>query len=181
MAYSKWKLQTLLYRTFDRTSEGKLHMQTLAGISGLKPTEKHDYQEIFQVLLDLHLPYSDLEQLYRRMVFNYLTANDDCHTKNMAFLMNKKGEWRLSPAYDLTFPYDPLKVWKRPHPISINNKSTNVGKEDFEYIAKKYGIKGFNRILEDTQNALQNWNKYATRYKLSSHNTTNVEKHFNTI
>jgi serine/threonine-protein kinase HipA len=89
-------------RRFDRTSAGeKLHLQTLAAVSGKNPRELHDYELVFKTLLKLGLTYKDLEQQFRRMVFNFYSANDDCHLKNIAFLMDSNGEWTLSPGYDI--------------------------------------------------------------------------------
>jgi serine/threonine-protein kinase HipA len=121
-------------RRFDRTRTGeKLHLQTLAAISGKNPRELHDYELVFKTILKLGLTYKDLEQQFRRMVFNFYTANDDCHLKNIAFLMDKNGKWTLSPGYDITFPYDYNKVWKRTQPIAINGKikASEIAEDDF--------------------------------------------------
>lgn len=164
---------------FDRTAMGeKLHMQTLAAIAGLDPRQLYDYNTIFAVLLKLHLPYSSLEEYFKRMVFNLLSANDDCHTKNTAFLMDRAGNWSLSPAYDLTFPFDYLNVLKRPHPVSINGKTTNIELADVLAVAKQFGIKRPTEMIERVQAALQRWPEHAARYKLREDAARIIPTHF---
>ena len=70
----------------------------------------------------LHLPYSQAQEMFRRMVFNTVLRNQDDHTKNISFLMGADGRWRLSPAYDMGFAYNPSGSWTRTHQMSINGK-----------------------------------------------------------
>ncbi len=105
-------LQHFYTQRFDRNE--KFHVQTLAELAGMNPSHSHNYDNVFKVLIALDLPYSDFEQQFRRIVFNHVTANDDCHTKNVSFLMDSEGEWRLSPAYHITFSYQVNKVWESP-------------------------------------------------------------------
>jgi serine/threonine-protein kinase HipA len=172
-------LQHFYTHRFDRDDKGeKLHMQTLAGLAGMNPRHSHDYNEVFRILIALNLPYSDFEQQFRRMVFNYVTSNDDCHTKNISFLMDSKGEWRLSPAYDMTFPYQVNKVWKKPHPISINAKTKNVSLDDMYSVGKEFGIKNPQRIVDQILKVSSHWNQLAHRYKLDEAKAVEIYKYF---
>jgi serine/threonine-protein kinase HipA len=97
-------------KRFDRiANDEKLHMQTLCGLChyDYNNPEAYSYEQAFQAMRQLRLPYTDAEQLYARMVFNVIARNQDDHTKNISFLMDKSGTWRLSPAYDVTYAYNP--------------------------------------------------------------------------
>ena len=168
-------------RRFDRTREGdKLHLQTLAAVSGRNPRELHDYDLVFETIIKLGLTYKDLEQQFRRMVFNFYSANDDCHLKNIAFLMNKDALWSLSPGYDITFPYDYNKVWERSQPISINGKikTNEITVQDFIQIGKKYGIKRVDSIIKEVCEAILNFEELAIKYKLPEHKFLAIKSHF---
>jgi len=172
-------LQHFVTARFDRTKTGeKLHMQTLAAIAGMPPNQLHDYDDVFGTLLKLGLPYRDLEELFTRMVFNLLSANDDCHTKNTAFLMDEQGQWSLAPAYDLTFPYEVRRVWKRPHPISINGKTTNIQLNDVLEVAKRFGVKRPKTTIARVQDALAEWPKLADRYRLDRASASTIPTYF---
>lgn len=92
-------------KRFDRSPEGKVHMQSLLAMAG----NVTSYEEAFDTMRKLDLEYKDFEQLYRRMVFNVLAGNIDDHARNFSFIMNRAGKWSLAPAYDwytvLTLPF----------------------------------------------------------------------------
>jgi serine/threonine-protein kinase HipA len=70
----------------------------------------YSYEQVFQTMRMLRLPYSDAEQMFRRMVFNVLATNCDDHTKNFSVRLVKDQKWELAPAYDICFSYDPQNV-----------------------------------------------------------------------
>jgi serine/threonine-protein kinase HipA len=116
------------------------------------------------VALRLGLGTDVLEQLFRRMVFNIMARNQDDHTKNIAFLMNKRGEWRLAPAYDVIYCYNPNGAWTRRHQMSVNGKHDHFEQTDFESVAKRFGILRGNQatdILEQTAAVLARWPQFA--------------------
>ena len=99
-------------KRFDRNDEGeKLHSQTLSALAHFDRDERFSYEQMFQTMRKLYLPYSDMIQMFRRMVFNVISRNHDDHTKNHSFIMNKLGVWSLAPAYDLCYSYSPLGKW----------------------------------------------------------------------
>ena len=95
-------------KRFDRNNNKKIHMHTLGAISHIDYNIPGlcSYEQAAYYMNRLGIPYSDVEQFYRRMVFNVILINQDDHVKNVSFLMDKNGVWRLSPAYDVTFAYD---------------------------------------------------------------------------
>lgn len=70
----------------------------------------------------LGLPMHSIEEQFRRMVFNITIRNQDDHVKNIEFLMDKSGNWRLSPAFDMTYSYNPVGDWTSTHQMSMNGK-----------------------------------------------------------
>ena len=88
------------------------------------------------ILKQLNPSKKDVEELYRRMVFNVIMVNQDDHVKNISFLMDRNGTWKLAPAYDITFSYNLNNKWLKAHQMSINGKCDNIAIEDL--IAAEY-------------------------------------------
>ena len=150
-------------KRFDRTDNGKkLHTQTLCAIAHFDRDGRYSYEQAFQVMRQLHLPYPEMEQMYRRMVFNVVARNHDDHTKNHSFIMDSKGEWKLAPAYDLCYSYSPSGKWTSQHQMSLNNKRDEYTRFDLISVAKNVGIKNANQIIEQIVDTVSMWNKYAS-------------------
>ena len=150
-------------RRFDRIENNqKLHMQTLCGLCHFdyNNPNAYAYEQVFQTMRSLKLPFSDAEQLFRRMVFNVLSQNNDDHTKNISFLMDRTGQWRLSPAYDVTFAYNPSNFWLAQHQLSINNKRRDISYADLLTVANQMNIKKGKEIIQQQQEVIRNWNSY---------------------
>jgi len=96
-------------KRFDRVNGEKLHMQSLGALSHISYQEPGicSYELVSLYMRKLNLSQKEIEQLYRRMIFNCLAINQDDHVKNISFLMDKNGKWTLAPAYDITFSYNP--------------------------------------------------------------------------
>ncbi|MDR2916528.1 MAG: type II toxin-antitoxin system HipA family toxin [Tannerella sp.] len=151
-------------RRFDRPGGGEtLHMQTLNAIAHLsyKLIDRNYYEQLFTTLRDLRMPHTTFEQQYRRMVFNVVAKNCDDHTKNVSFLMDKKGNWSLSPAYDVSYAYNPLSFWNKRHLMGINGKFDNFTRKDLEKIGIEEGIKNRNEIIEQVCEVVSRWPEYA--------------------
>ena len=117
-------------RRFDRDAGGgKLHMQSLAAMRhfDFNAAGAHSYEQAVETIRRLQLPVPDIEQQFRRAVLNVLIRNQDDHVKNIAFLMNREGQWRLSPAFDVSYAYNPEGAWTHQHQMSLNGK-----RDDFE-------------------------------------------------
>jgi len=151
-------------KRFDRNGTEKLHMQTLCGMAHFdyNMSNVYSYEQAFQVMRQLRLPYPDAEELFRRMVFNVICFNCDDHTKNISFLMNKRGEWKLSPAYDVTYAYNPDNRWLKQHQLSVNGKRENIRKADLLKVAGEMNIKKPLEIITTVQEAASNWNEFAS-------------------
>ena len=109
----------------------------------------------------LHLPYSDMEQMYRRMIFNIVARNQDDHTKNHSFCMNPSGEWTLAPAYDVCYAYSPSGKWTNQHQLSLNNKRDNFTMKDLFLVAENADIKNAHVIIHQVIDVVSDWEKYA--------------------
>lgn len=94
-----------LTKRFDRVGGEKIHMQTLCGIAhyDYRLLRGYSYEQAFNIMRGLHLSYREAQEMFRRVVFNVVVRNQDDHTKNISFLMDKQGRWRLSPAYDMGY------------------------------------------------------------------------------
>ena len=155
-------LAHFMTKRFDRTFDGeKLHTQTLCGIAHFDRDERYSYEQIFQTMRKLHLPYIDMEQMYRRMVFNVVARNHDDHTKNQSFMMNRSGDWSLAPAYDLCYSYSPSGKWTNQHQLSLNGKRDNFTKHDLLEIAVKMDIKNAKEIVQKIIDLVSQWENYA--------------------
>lgn len=152
-------------KRFDRIGgKEKLHMQTLCGIAhyDYKMLRAYSYEQVFQVMRQLRLPYIQAEEMFRRMVFNVVARNQDDHTKNISFLMDKNGVWRLSPAYDVSWSYNPEGLWTSQHQMSINNKWMDITKDDLLAVASSMSIKKPREIIEKVIDVVAHWPDYAT-------------------
>jgi len=168
-------------KRFDRLGEEKTHMQTLCAIAHFDYNDprSYAYEQVFQVMRQLHLPYSDAEQLFRRMVFNVIAQNRDDHTKNISFLMDKTGKWQLSPAYDVTYAYDPSNKWISAHQLSVNGKRTDIRNEDMIEVAKKMNIKKPLEIIEQVIDSVNRWNEFAKIAEVEKDIVENLGNIFN--
>ena len=154
-------------KRFDRTERGeKLHIQTLCAIGNYDRDERYAYEQIFQVIRQLNLPYPELEQMYRRMIFNVVARNHDDHTKNHSFIMDKNGKWSLAPAYDLCYSYSPSGKWTDKHQLSLNGKRENFTMKDLLQIAEKQDIRNAKTIIAQILDVISQWTKYAQQYKV---------------
>ncbi|MBC8431365.1 MAG: type II toxin-antitoxin system HipA family toxin [Desulfobacterales bacterium] len=151
-------------KRFDRTMDkGKLHMQSLCAMAHFDFNDPgaYSYEQAFQIMRELKLPYIDAEQQFRRMVFNVVARNQDDHTKNITFLMDKNGQWRLSPAYDVIYSYNPRGDYTSKHQMSINGKRDIFLKEDLISVGKEMNIKSSDRIIDEIVEVVSSWPNFA--------------------
>lgn len=149
-------------KRFDRTEGGeKIHMQSLCAMAhyDFNLARAYSYEQALGAMQKLDLTMDEKEEQFRRMVFNVVCRNQDDHVKNIAFLMNKAGEWRLSPAFDVTYSYNPSGKWTGQHQMSINGKTDDFELEDFEACANTASLKRgrYKEILDQVQTAAQDW------------------------
>lgn len=148
-----------LTKRFDRQKGEKIHMQTLCGIAhyDYRNPRSYSYEQAFNVMRALRLPYSQAQEMFRRMVFNVVIRNQDDHTKNMSFLMDKQGKWNLSPAYDMGFAYNPKGGWTAQHQMSINGKFDDITRQDLMEFARRNNIKEATEIIDRITEVSSRW------------------------
>ena len=152
-----------LTKRFDREDGKKIHMQTLCGIAhyDYRIHRAYSYEQAFNVMRALRLPYSEAKEMFRRMVFNVVVRNQDDHTKNISFLMDESGKWRLSPAYDMGYAYNPNGGWTATHQMSINGKFDNITRQDLLTFAQQNNIKDASSIIDEICEAASRWPQIA--------------------
>lgn len=170
---------------FDRQNGKKKHVLTATGLSGLDFTDPKvsSYENVFDLALFLKVPHKDIEQLYRRMVFNIIFANHDDHLKNHAFLYNDEQDtWGLAPAYDLTYSLNPLlNFTKFSRALSINGKRTGIDRKDLLYMAGRYTVKNAEGIIEEIKEVGQGWKKIANEQDVPEQIAQTIFSHFSTL
>lgn len=161
---------------FDRNGDQKLHMQTLAALY----PEADSYEKLLMVCRKMRLPESTQEEIFRRMVFNILANNTDDHNKNFSFLMNRDGQWRLSPAYDLTYIFNTGGFLPETnHCLFIRGKLSGHTKEDVLALAKENGIRKAETIIQQVSGAIAQFRTFAQKYEVQDKWTNAVEKTLN--
>jgi serine/threonine-protein kinase HipA len=170
-------------KRFDRTEGGdKIHMQSLCAIAhyDFNMAGAYSYEQTLQIIREVvNINNSDaLEQQFKRAVFNIIARNQDDHTKNIAFLMNKLGEWSLSPAYDITYSYNPDGEWTSKHQMSLNGKQENFTLNDLIEFGQKADLKKIQikKIIKNTIEVLSKWEKYAKKCGVHSKHSATIKK-----
>jgi serine/threonine-protein kinase HipA len=164
-------------KRFDREDNGnKLHTQTLCAIAHYDRDERHSYEQAFQVMRRMGLPYIDMEEMYRRMVFNVIARNHDDHTKNHSFLMGKTGNWKLAPAYDICYSYSSSGKWTNQHQMSLNNKRDNFEYADLLAVANNMGIKSATKIIARIIEIISKWPDYAKEANVLPEHAEQIKK-----
>ncbi|MDE6459908.1 MAG: type II toxin-antitoxin system HipA family toxin [Paramuribaculum sp.] len=148
-----------LTKRFDRVDGEKIHMQTLCGLAhyDYRMPRAYSYEQAFNIMRALRLPYSQAQEMFRRMVFNVIVRNQDDHTKNISFLMDKSGKWKLSPAYDMGFAYNPKGGWTSQHQMSINGKYDDITRTDLLEFARRNNIKEAAEIIDSVKDYASRW------------------------
>jgi len=157
-------------RRFDRpVGDSKLHMQSFCAMQhfDFNDVGVYSYEQLFQTMRTLRLDYPQAEQQYRRMVFNVLARNCDDHTKNFAFIMDKAGQWKLSPAFDVCHAYRPGSPWVSQQSLTVNGKRQGITRDDLLQVARQMNIKKANAIIAEIATALKNWPDYAGQCKVN--------------
>jgi serine/threonine-protein kinase HipA len=153
-------------RRFDRPDDGrKLHMQTVAALehSSYNEPGTYSYEQALLLIRRLGLRTPDVEQQFRRMVFNVVARNQDDHVKNIAFLMDRTGAWSLAPAYDVVWAWQPGNRWLDSHQMSINGKRSGFTVADLRAVADVGGLKRgrAETILAEVTEVVARWSEIA--------------------
>jgi serine/threonine-protein kinase HipA len=151
-------------RRFDRPNEkDKLHVQTFCALQhyDFNNTGYYSYEQLFETMRMLGLPFPQAEQMFRRMVFNVMARNCDDHTKNFAFIMDKENGWKISPAYDVCHAYRPGSTWVSMQSLSVNGKRDRITESDMLAVAKQISLKKGKEIISQIKETLLRWKEYA--------------------
>jgi serine/threonine-protein kinase HipA len=153
-------------KRFDRRDDGeKIHAQSLCAMMhfDFNRPDAYSYEQALGVIRRLGMPMNAVEQQYRRALFNVIGRNHDDHVKNIAYLMNKHGEWRLSPAFDVAYSYNPTGAWTSRHQMSVNGKRDAFDLEDLVALARAGDIKRRKSlaIAEEVDAAIADWPAHA--------------------
>ncbi len=156
-------------RRFDRVKGKKVHVQSLCALRhfDFNDITLYSYEQLFETMRLLTLTYPEAEQMYRRMVFNVMGRNCDDHTKNFSFIMDHKGRWSLSPAFDVCHAYRPGSDWVSQHCLSINGKRRDIDREDLLKVGRQMNIKKADNIIEQVSSVISNWPRYAAETEVN--------------
>ncbi len=170
-------------RRFDRTDEGqKLHMLSLGALRHFDFNQAgvYGYEQAIETIQLLSLPMEDIAQQVRRSFFNILARNHDDHVKNIAFLMDKRGQWRLSPAFDVAYSYNKNGAWTSKHQMSLNGKRDEFMAEDLLAYANTAGLKKAKAVslLKDVVSAVENWSTHASIADVFERDIDRIKKTF---
>jgi len=165
---------------FDRVDGDKLHLQSLTAMDhfDFNMAGAHSYEQALLVIRRLRLRHPDLVEQFRRAVFNVVARNQDDHTKNISFLMDRRGEWSLSPAYDITYSYNPAGAWTSSHQMTLNGKRDGFTRSDIAALAlaADLTVNEGNRILDDVIDVVADWPSFAEAAEVPSQMTSDVNK-----
>ena len=95
-----------------------------------------------------------------------MARNCDDHTKNFSFIMDKTGQWKLAPAFDVCHSYRPDSTWVSQHSMSINGKRQNITRNDLLQVAQKMNIKKADAIINKVHQAVSKWDEFAIQTKV---------------
>lgn len=170
-------------RRFDRDERGrKRHMQSLGAMQhfDFNDPASYSYEQAVLTIRDLGLGMDVVEQQYKRAVFNVVARNQDDHVKNISFLMDRSGAWRLSPAYDMAYSYNPSGSWTRDHQMSLAGKRNDFTHGDLMVFASNVGLKSnkANQAIEDIVDAVEKWQKFAEQAGVDQSDVTRIKKTF---
>ena len=159
-------------KRFDRADNGaKLHYQSLCALMHLdfNLAGAHSYEQAMLAIKQLRAPAADLEQQLRRAAFNLIARNQDDHVKNIGFLMKPRGQWRLSPAFDLAYNYNPDGQWTSRHQMSVNGKFDDFVRADLIALAHHGGIKPgkADAIVDQVAAVIAEWRHYADQAQVA--------------
>lgn len=170
-------------RRFDRDARGrKVHMQSLGAMRhfDFNDPAAYSYEQAVLTLRDLGLGMDTVEQQYKRAVFNVVARNQDDHVKNISFLMDRSGTWRLSPAYDVTYAYNPKGMWTRDHQMSLAGKRNGFTLDDLMAFASTVRLKPARarRALAQVAGSVGRWMEHAAEAGVDPSDAKRIEKTF---
>jgi serine/threonine-protein kinase HipA len=140
--------------------------------------DAHSYEQSFGVIRHLGLDAEAAEEQFRRMVFNVVGRNQDDHVKNISFLMDRRGNWSLSPAFDVVYSFNPDGRWTRVHQMSINGKRDDFTMADLDAVASVAGLEraAARRITDQVTTAVARWPDFAAAAQVPEETTAGIQR-----
>ncbi len=151
-----------LTRRFDRQGGEKVHMHSLCGLAhyDFNMAGAYGYEQAFAAMRQLRLTKAEALEQYRRMVFNVVARNQDDHTKNIAFLMQRDGRWRLSPAFDVIYSHNPAGKWTHQHQMTINGKRDHFSTADLLAVGESISLAKPAQTIDAVRDAVARWPEF---------------------
>ena len=170
-------------RRFDRDDIGRrIHMQSLGAMQhfDFNDPSAYSYEQAIMTIQELGLGMPAVEEQFRRALFNVTARNQADHVKNISFLMDRSGQWALSPAYDLAYAYNPSGTWTRDHQMSLAGRRNGFDREDLLQFAASAGLKRRKalEILEEVSTSVRDWAKHAEAAEVAPRDVVQIEKAF---
>ncbi len=166
-------------KRFDRVNGKKIHMQSLCGIAhyDFNLAGAYGYEQAFSVMRQLRLSKAEAAEQYRRLLFNVIARNQDDHTKNISFLMDADGKWKLSPAYDVIYSHNPAGQWTSQHQMSVNGKRDGFSREDLVAVGESIGLRKPESVIDEVLSAVEKWPAYAEQAGVQKAVMLDIRKH----
>ena len=170
-------------KRFDRDGAGrKIHMQSLGAMRhfDFNDPSAYSYEQAVMTIRDLGLGMVAVEEQFRRAVFNVIGRNQDDHVKNIAFLMDRLGNWSLSPAYDVTYAWNPGGTWTRDHQMSLAGRRSGFELDDILQFAASIGMKKRRalEILAEIGASARDWGRHAEAAGVAPRDAARIKKAF---
>ena len=170
-------------KRFDRDDAGrKIHMQSLGAMQhfDFNDPSAYSYEQAIMTIQQLNLGMLAVEEQFRRALFNVIARNQDDHVKNISFLMDRSGQWALSPAYDLAYAYNPSGPWTRDHQMSLAGRRNGFERDDLLQFAVSAGLKRRKAldILEAVSASVRDWAKHAEAAEVAPRDVERIERAF---
>ena len=160
-------------KRFDRVNDQRLHMHSASGLMHDNfRLSNMDYGHLMDCTFKLENHVTAYEKVLRQAAFNIYAHNRDDHSKNISFLMDHDGAWRLAPAYDLTFSSSSHGL----HSTMIAGESKTPGRKHLLELAKYFSMKNPNEIIDRVQDTISNWSKYAITNGVESRSMNLIKK-----
>jgi serine/threonine-protein kinase HipA len=163
-------------KRFDRKEEGavRLHMASAAGLHDIdwRTPGAISYDTLLKIVGFVTREHPDIEQMFRRMVYNVLATNRDDHPKQHAFLMTATGKWRLAPAFDLTYAPGP----NGQHYLDVDGKGNQVTAGDLRAVGTAHAVRNIDSVIDEVSKAVRQFSTYARRYGVSEQTYDRVAK-----
>ena len=170
-------------KRFDRDGTGrKIHMQSLGAMRhfDFNDPSAYSYEQAVMTIRELGLGMVAVEEQFRRAVFNVIVRNQDDHVKNISFLMDRGGNWSLSPAYDVTYAYNPGGSWTRDHQMSLAGRRRGFELDDILRFAASIGMKKRRalEILDEIGASVGDWEQHAEAAGVAPRDAARIERAF---